>query len=72
MRIEALIKLKEKNWKKAAITESNANRDLQFLLSLPIGVAPIAAMRCASLSTFRAAFAIIVPDLECGSRDQVH
>jgi len=37
MRNEALINLKEENWKlkEAAITESNANRDLQFLLSLP-------------------------------------
>ena len=37
MRNEALIKLKEEYWqlKEAAIGESNAGRDLQFLLGLP-------------------------------------
>ena len=37
MRNKALVKLKEEYWKlkEAAINESNASRDLQFLLALP-------------------------------------
>src|SRR5438445_379114 len=37
MRNDALVKLKEEYWKlrQAALNESNASRDLQFLLALP-------------------------------------